>query len=314
MKIIRDLGKLNSKEKTAIAIGKFDGLHLGHQKLLNILRLQKKHGLKSVVVTFDPPPEVFFGKGEAGQLLTAEEKEEKLEELGVDILFYFPMNEINAAIPAESFVKDILLGKLNMAFICAGTDLRFGAGGQKSRPGNSDLLLELAGQARSTGGQGFSAEIIEKIYYGEREISSSYVREAVISGNMQLVHDLLGWPYSFAGKVTGGYQLGRTLGFPTANLTISEAKILPKAGVYLSKVLTPAGEFKGISNIGIKPTIDGERRPGAETFIYDFSGDLYGQPLKVMLREFIRPEKKFSGIDELKKQVNEDIEAGRLWK
>lgn len=301
MKIIRDLSKLKITEKTAIAIGKFDGLHLGHQKLLEHILVQKENGRLSVIVTFDPPPEVFFGKGERKQILTDDEKEEILAAMGVDVLFYFPMNDVNAAMPAESFVVEILLSKLNMAYICAGDDLRFGASGQ----GNSVLLFDLAER------KGFQAEIIPKIYFEGREISSTYVREAIEAGDMKLVYDLLGRPYSFAGNVTEGYKLGRTLGFPTANLSISEIKVMPPNGVYGSKIRTSFGEYKGISNIGVKPTIGGERCPGIETYFYDYSGDLYGAKIDVMLMDFRRAERKFANIEELKAQVEADIRAGK---
>ena len=284
---------------TAIAIGKFDGIHLGHQKLLTTLLKQKQNGLKTIVVTFDPPPEVFFLKAENKQLLTKDEKEEFLKEIGVDSIFYYTMNEANAAMSAESFIEEILLKKLNMAYICAGQDLRFGAGGS----GNSDLLLEIAKK------RGFEAQIINKIYFEGNEISSTFVREAVESGNLTLTYDLLGRSYSFSGKVSEGMKLGRTLGFPTANLAITDTKILPPNGVYLSLVSTPHGEFKGISNIGVKPTIDGDHRPGIETYIYDFTDDLYGESIKVKLLEFLRPEMKFASVEELKAQVDSNIET-----
>ena len=300
MKIIKDLAQLNITEKTAVAIGKFDGLHLGHQKLLSRLIDQKKKGLKTVVITFDPPPEVYFGKSENKQLLTAAEKEAMLIAMGVDLLFYFPMNEVNAAMTAEAFVDNILLTKLNMAYICAGEDLRFGARGHEITTGDSAFILAMAEK------RGFIAQIVAKMLLGEREISSSYIREALESTDMSLAAALLGRPYAFSGTVMGGNKLGRTLGFPTANLAIQEMKIKPPHGVYKSVVLTPFGEFAGISNIGIKPTIDGERRPGIETHLYDFSEDLYGETITVFLLAFIRPEMKFTDIDALKAQVEED--------
>jgi len=125
--------------------------------------------------------------------------------------------------------------------------------------------------------------------------------------------DMLGKPYFFTGTVSEGRKLGRTLGFPTANLIIPETKILPKKGVYFSKIMTPCGEFKGISNIGVKPTVDGEHQPGIETYIYDFTDDLYGEEIQVKLFEFIRPEKKFANVEELKEQVNKDIETVRKY-
>ena len=300
MNIIRDIEKLNLPTRTAVAVGKFDGIHLGHRRLLDTLLKQKDNGLITVVITFDPPPEVFLGKSENKQLLTNAEKEKILTALGIENLYYYPMNETNAAMSAENFVRDILLDMFNMAYICAGEDIRFGKGGS----GDCEFILNMSKKFD------FEAQIVDKVYHDKREISSSYVREAVGNSDMKLTEILLGKPYSFTGFVTEGYRLGRTLGFPTANLTIEETKIIPKSGVYLSNVVTKTGEYKGISNIGIKPTIDGLRRPGIETYIYDYNGDLYGEPIEVGLLDFIRPEKKFNGIEELKAQVLRDIEFG----
>lgn len=307
MKIIRDFAKLNIAGKTAVAIGKFDGLHLGHRELLACLLDQKKKGLETVVFTFEPSPEVYFRQSDGKQLLTADEKEKILAEMGIDILFYFPMNERNAAMAAEFFVDDILIDKLKMAYICAGDDLRFGARGVGIRQGDSEFILAMAKK------RGFVAQILAKIMIGGREISSSYVREALENADMNLAADLLGRPYAFSGTVAAGNKLGRVLGFPTANMAIPETKIVPPNGVYKSLALTQLGEYKSISNIGVKPTLGGGHSPGIETYLYDFCGDLYGSPITVLLRDFIRKERKFTDVGALKAQVEADIRGGMEW-
>jgi riboflavin kinase/FMN adenylyltransferase len=295
MKIIRDLDELNSINiPTAVALGKFDGVHLGHRRILAEVLGQNE---TSAVLTFDPLPEVCFGSGDGKKLLTAAEKEALLEKLGINILVYFPLNKKSAAMEAEAFVRDVLRGRLKMAFICAGDDVRFGAGGR-----GDGALLEALAQ-----GAGFRAKLIPKLRFGEREISSTYVREAVVAGDMPLAECLLGDFFLLGGRVAEGAKLGRRLGFPTVNIYPPAEKILPPYGVYFSKVSCRQGEFQGITNIGVKPTVSDVGRVAAETYIYDFDGDLYDEQITVRLAKFHRPERKFANIAELKAQVEADI-------
>jgi riboflavin kinase/FMN adenylyltransferase len=295
MKIIKNLNELNTiAAPTAVALGKFDGLHLGHQEILKEVLAQKE---TSVVLTFDPPPEVFFASGDGKQLLTSAEKEAALERLGIELLVYFPLNETSAAMEAEDFVGEVLRERLRMAFFCAGADLRFGAGGR----GDSALLGALAKR------WGFRARIIPKLCLAGREISSTYVREAVVAGDMELAKQLLGDFFLVSGRVAEGIKLARTLGFPTVNVYPHEEKILPPHGVYFSQISCRYGEFTGITNIGVKPTVSSAGKVTAETYINDFDGDLYDEQIEVRLLKFHRPERRFADLEALKKQLEEDV-------
>jgi riboflavin kinase/FMN adenylyltransferase len=320
MQIITDLKDLKSDSASAIAIGKFDGIHRGHQKLLEAIISQKARGLKSTVVTFEPPPEVFFGWAERKELTTTEEKRRLLAGMGIDRLIEFPMNRQTKALPAIDFVRDILCQKLQMAYICAGTDLTFGDKGA----GNGQLLLDLSSQ------YGYKTKIIDKIGWQGREISSSLIRAEVERGNLSAAAEMLGRNYRLTGTVMMGNQLGRTMGVPTANLYPAGEKILPPGGVYFTRVYVPVQlddrpqptfsedghisgglkQYCGISNVGYKPTVSDRNILGVETHLYDFAGDLYGQTIEVEFLDFLRTEKKLSGIEMLKQQLEKDVREG----
>lgn len=300
MQIITEMDHIIAATPTAVAIGKFDGIHRGHQELLRHLAAQKEKGRQSVVVTFEPPPEVFFGLADRRELTTRAEKRVIFAQMGVDILVEFPMNRLAAAIPAETFVRDILVKKLRMGYICAGTDLTFGDKGR----GDCHLLTALAAT------YGYEVQIIAKLNYHNREISSSYIREELEKGNLAAVTELLGHPYRLTGPVVTGNRLGRTWGIPTANLTVAAEKILPPYGVYYSNVTIGDEQYHGISNIGAKPTVDTRQMPGVETYLYDFQGNLYDVPIQVELLDFNRPEMKFADVGRLKAQLQKDILQG----
>lgn len=300
MQIIQQTTEFIIKEKTAAALGKFDGIHRGHQKLLEEILEQKKKGLKAVIFTFDPSPATLFQKSKVKELSTKKEKEALFEEMGVDILIEFPLNEKTAAMSAEDFIEDVLVKKMNVGFIAAGTDLSFGYQGA----GNAKLLKTFSEE------YGFQVEIIDKVCHEGREISSSYVREEIEKGNMELAAALIGKTYSISGVVEHGNRIGRTLGFPTVNLLPEKEKLLPPCGVYFSKVFVDKEVYDGVTNIGYKPTVSEESRIGVETFIYDFEKDVYGKEITVSLEHFRRSEQKFSDLEQLKAQVDADKEAG----
>jgi riboflavin kinase/FMN adenylyltransferase len=208
MQIISGTTEFKSEDRTAVAIGKFDGIHLGHRELLKQILRAKEDGLKTTIFTFDPSPAVFFSGKEQAELTTKNEKRRIFERLGVDLLVEFPMNAQTAAIPAERFVKEILCERLQTRFLAAGTDLSFGDQGK----GNWHLLKALSGK------YGYQIQVLDKMLYEGREISSTFVREELKKGNMELVTRLLGEPYSITGHVAHGKQLGRTIGMPTMNL------------------------------------------------------------------------------------------------
>lgn len=303
MVIITDLKKMNLNRETAVAIGKFDGLHLGHRRLLREILDQKQKGLATCVFTFDPAPAVLFGHSDGRELMTKEEKRAILAGMGVDILIEFPLTMQTAAIPAETFVTEILVKQMHVRFIAAGTDLSFGAGGK----GDAALLKEMEKDC------GFQVKTIEKIRLGEQEISSTYVREQLEAGNMMLVEKLLGRPYTITGTVVHGNRLGRTLGMPTVNLLPSDTKLMPPCGVYYSSVLYQGKYYRAISNVGYKPTVTDERVMGVETYLYDFHSEIYGEEIEVSLHKFKRPEKRFESIEGLKEQLMQDIREGEAW-
>ena len=298
MEIIADTSEFYIGRETAVAIGKFDGVHLGHIRLLDEVLQAKKRGLAACVFTFDPPPSVLFG-GDAHVLTTNEEKHSIFERMGVDFLVEFPMTLETAAIPPSTFIVDYLVGQLNTKFIVAGTDISFGRRGE----GNAKLLKAMAAE------YDYDFKLIDKVKNSDgEEISSSLVRECIAIGNMEKAESLLGAPYSVTGTVVKGNHIGHTLGFPTINIYPDENKLLPPFGVYAGKTEVKEKVYRSISNVGCKPTVGGEVRPSVETYLYDFDGDLYGEEATVELSAFRRPETKFESLEALKAQLQKDIE------
>lgn len=304
MEIITKTTDFYLQEETAAAIGKFDGVHVGHRRLLEEILAQKKVGRKACVFTFDPPPSVLFGKTGEKELSTREEKRRLFAALGVDILIEFPLSRETAAMLPQTFVADVLFGRMQAGFVAAGTDLSFGAGGA----GDAALLKRMAAK------YGVDVRIIEKVAVDGQEVSSTRVREALEAGDMQLTEHLLGMPYPVIGIVQHGNRIGRTLGMPTLNLLPPEDKLLPPLGVYYSGVWLKGRYYKAISNVGYRPTIQEEgKRLGVETYLYDFDGDAYGEEIEVNLYAFKRPEKQFHDVEELRVQLQEDIAAGAAY-
>ncbi len=301
MEIISETTEFHIDQKTAVAIGKFDGIHLGHKKLLDIILRQKADGLKSVVFTFDPPPEEFFTGTQIPQLFTRLEKRNAFEEMGIDILIEFPLTAATAATDPEDFVRRILVKQINADFIAAGTDVSFGDKGR----GDQHLLRNLSKEI------GYELELIDKVRIDDEEVSSTRVRNQVTDGNMSMVKRLLGYNYSVSGTVQHGRHIGHTIGVPTVNVIPNANKLLPPYGVYASRVHLEDRVFDGMTNIGRKPTISEKEQVGVETFIYDFNADAYGKFIKVELLRFVRPEMKFDSIDELKAQIQSDLKQAR---
>ena len=306
MKIIENTTKFNIPEKTAVAIGKFDGFHRGHQKLLNRLKEQKDNGLASVVFTFVPSPAAFFANEPVKDLTTAEEKRRIFERAGIDYLIEYPFYRETADMEPEDYIKDVLSYRLNAKCVVAGEDISYG----KYGAGDYKLLKKKAEQ------YGYDVIIIDKVLCNGREISSTYVREEIKKGNMELAGQLLGTPYHIGGEVVHGRQLGRTIGMPTVNLIPPQAKLIPPNGVYYSYVCFWDDEnrkYPSITNIGTKPTVDDGEILGVETFLYDFNKDVYGKNMEVFLLDFVRPEMRFNSIDDLKARMEKDIASGRKY-
>ncbi len=288
--------------RSAVAIGKFDGIHLGHRKLLEKIIQQKEKGYLATVFTFDTSAAAFFG-GDDKELTTREEKRRLFARMGMDVLIEFPLNQETAATPPDVFVEEYIIRQMKAAYICAGMDVSFGQRGA----GNYQLLQQYAAAGD------YRIEIIDKVMAGGEEVSSTRVREAIRSGEMQLANEMLGTAYSLTGVVAHGRRLGRTIGMPTANLLPEKDKLLPPNGVYYSRVRYQDKVYKAISNIGCKPTVSAEMVLGVESYLYDFTEDIYGKEITVELLEFRRPEMKFADVEALKTQMEKDIQAGKTY-
>lgn len=287
---------------TVVSLGKFDGVHIGHRKLIDAMMSFKKKGLRTVVFSFSMNPGSFFSKNGETVIYSGEEKKLCLEELGVDALIVYPFTKETAEMEAADFVGSILTRQLNAKVIVAGKDFRFG----HNRTGDVALLSELSEQ------YGYETRIFDKVKLDRRPVSSSAIREVLLDGRLEEANRMLGQPYFIYGEVIHGNELGRTLGMPTANLIPAADKLLPPRGVYLSRVSFNHENHQGITNIGYKPTVGGELGIGAETYLYDYSGNLYGKNIKVELYKFIRGERKFDSLEDLKSQMHRDMERGRL--
>ncbi len=309
-------------EKSAVTLGKFDGLHLGHQLLLNKITEQKKKGLNAVVFTFLYHPVNLLSDREMELIYTEEEKQHILEEYGVDVMISFPFTEETRSMEPEKFIEDILIHKMDAKYIAVGSDFCFG----RNRRGNTKMLEEYASV------YGYELEIIEKKKYERKElttadqsaicngskcerkeISSSCIREQIGKGNMEKVIKLLGRPFSVRGEVLHGRKIGRTIGFPTTNLLPDKTKLLPPDGVYITLTNIDGQEYPGITNIGHNPTVGVTPEKRVETYLFDYDNDLYGKFIQVSFLERMRGEEVFHSLDELKAQMDKDLAYGRKY-
>ena len=292
MQYIKGLDAFDGRNQTAVTLGKFDGLHRGHQKLLNrIIKYAQKEDCDSVVCAFDMDRDC---------LMTNEERRAFLEDK-VDYLIEIPFTREMMEMEAEKFIEEILYKKLHASHIVVGTDFNFG----HEKRGNHQMLEKYAAK------YGYTVDVVEKAYYKDREISSTYIREALEKGEMELAKDLLGYPYFVSGEVLHGRHMGGRLLFPTTNLIPTTRKLLPPNGVYVSRTHLEDGRILGgMTNIGYKPTV-GEKFRGVETYLYDVDEDLYGADIRVELLHFIRPERKFESLDALREQMEKDIACGK---
>ena len=292
---------------TAIALGNFDGIHQGHQTVLQPIidtsLLEHRADIYSSVVSFSPHPREFF-TGEKRQLLTPiAEKTQLLENLGIKQLILLPFNRDLASLRPQQFVEQILVEQLQATLISVGSDFRFGY----QRKGTAEDLKSIA----TNFGIKVCLNSLHK-YQNENNqgvrVSSSLIRQALSQGNIDIANSMLGRPYSIIGTVVPGQQLGRTIGFPTANLKLPTNKFLPRYGVYAVDVLLDKEIIKGVMNIGCRPTVAGDR-PTIEVHLLNWSGDLYNRFVKVDLLRFIRPEQKFASVEALKQQITQDCQS-----
>ena len=292
-------------EDTVVAVGKFDGEHRGHQKIIaTMLTVAREQGLKTAIFTFGTPPAAVVSGQRRPQILTNEERRERLHQAGIDYIVEYPFDAEIAAMDGEYFVREILLGAMRMRAIVGGEDLRFGKAGAV----NAAKLKSLGERLH------FSVYIIQKETEAGEEISSSLIREALAAGDMAKANTLLGMPYTAEGVVQHGNGIGnRILGFPTINLLLPAGKLLPRRGVYQTETVLPDGRtFRSITNVGTNPSVEQDHlshRLRLESFLLDFSDDLYGVRVRLRFLRFIRPEKKFASLTALKQQIMADLSS-----
>ncbi len=300
MQIIKkDYKKLNTAGGTAVAIGNFDGVHKGHQKMLDTLKkVSYDLGVPSVVYTFSDHPVNVIGKNTQALIYSNEKKAELIEKSGIHTLFFEDFSSVRD-IEAEDFIKEILIDKFNISAVVIGEDGRFG----KSGKGDAALLMELAKV------YGFSVHVVESVMVLGEVCSSTKIREKISSGDLAGADIMLTRPYSVKGIVIADKQLGRTYGYPTANITLDDEYIKPKSGVYATNVKIGDISKKAITNVGTTSFDNNER---IESHILDFSADLYGKEIEVEFLYYMRDFKNFANIDELKNQLDEDKKTRKL--
>lgn len=301
MEYIRGTTEFHIEEPTVISFGKFDGLHRGHELLMDYMFEKRRKGLKTVVFTFDIPPGKLAHRSEGKVITTNEEKMHVFERIGVDYLVECPfIPEIMCMEPADFLHK--IVTEMNVRYMVAGRDFHFG----HNRAGDYRTLEQYAGQL------GYEVAIMEKMQYEGRDISSTFVREEIAEGNIEKANHLLGYAFFVQGEVTHGRHMGGpVLGFPTVNLLPPPEKLLPPNGVYITETTLEGRVYQGVSNVGCKPTIEGENPIGVETHIFDFNRNVYGSNVKVEFLKRVRPEQKFASLEELTMQMQEDIAYAR---
>ena len=307
MQLIRGLHNL-AKQKAlfeqgcVLTIGNFDGVHLGHQQVLNEVHAQAQcKNIPSVVMVFEPLPIEFFAPENAPvRLMNLREKMQAFAQTQIDYVLCVHFDQAFAELTADAFVKQILVDSLNIKHVVVGDDFRFG----QQRKGNFEFL-QTAGLAH-----GFSVADMPTFCIAEERVSSTRIREDLEVKNLDGARELLGKPFSFNGRVIHGQKLGRTIGFPTLNMNPKRIQ-MPLTGVYAVTVEGAVeSQLFGVANLGLRPTVNGVR-PSIEVHLFDVNLDLYGKHLDIVIEKFIRPEQKFSGIDALKEQIAKDAQQAR---
>lgn len=288
----------------SVALGNFDGVHLGHRAVIDLARAHGPQNAKLGVVTFCPHPRAFFTPHTpAFRLNSPASRAHELARLGVQTLYEIDFNAALAALSPLEFARDVLAGGLGVAHVAVGADFSFGQG----RAGNAQDLAAL-GRAH-----GFGVTVADLVDHGGMAVSSTAIRAALTAGDPALAAAMLGHPHAFTGEVIHGHKRGRTLGYPTANMDISGLH-LPRFGVYAVRVSVLTGphigQYIGAASLGIRPMF-GENHPNLETYIFDFTGDLYGAELSVQLIDFLRDEAKFDSLDALLVQMADDCARAR---
>ncbi|MHB1126573.1 MAG: bifunctional riboflavin kinase/FAD synthetase [Bacillota bacterium] len=303
MEIVQGIFSFHYLENVVVALGNFDGVHLGHQHLISAcVRKAREIQGKAVVLTFDPHPMKLLQPERAPRLLlTPQRKAAIISQLGVDFLLLVPFDDHLAQLSPEDFVADMLWGKLHPRYIFVGFNYSFGQGGQ-----GSPLVLANLASRWST-----QVQVVEPVKAEDAVVSSTTIREALEKGDIRRAKALLGyWPI-LEGEVIPGDQRGRQLGFPTANLNVNKEILIPPEGVYATRVNVEGKLYPGIVNIGRRPTFGDDLPNSVEVYIMDFARDIYGQSVVLELIEMLRPEKRFASADDLIAQIQNDVQQAR---
>lgn len=290
--------RLDELPETVSAIGFFDGIHKGHQKVIQAaVKEAAGKGMESAVITFHPHPSVVLNKGtqHVKYITPVQEKQAILQQLQVDRLYIIKFNQELSQLSPQDFIKHFIIG-LHIKHLIAGFDYTFGYKGQGK-------IQDISTYAKGA----FTSTIINEVSQEDDKVSSTRIRSCLKTGNIEEANELLGRPLSLKGTVVDGDKRGKTIGFPTANLSVKPDVLFPKLGVYAVKVFYKNVSYEGVANIGVKPTFnDSLVEPTIEVHILDYNHDLYGEELKVEWHKFIREEKKFTGVDELVHQIKQD--------
>lgn len=301
MKIYQQLTDFHPPHFSVVTSGTFDGVHLGHQKILcRLQELARSKQGETVLLTYWPHPRLILQPQDKSLRLlsTLSEKVKLLEEMGVDHLIILPFTEELSQMSSDDFIRSILVEKIQTKTLVIGYDHKFG----KNREGSFEYLQSHSHLF------GFAIEEISRQDVDDLGVSSTKIRTALAQGDISTANKYLGRPYDLSGQVVKGQQIGRSLGFPTANIQIADDyKLLPRDGAYAVHAEVNSIQYKAILNIGDRPTVDGEKKT-IEAHLIDFEGDLYGQELRVYFQEFLREEKKFESLDALKNQLVADRE------
>jgi riboflavin kinase/FMN adenylyltransferase len=302
MKIFHGTENASILRPTVLTLGVFDGLHLGHQRIMEtVVERARASGAVATAITFDPHPRAVLHPETAPPLLqTLDQRLANFEVLGIEQAIVIRFTREFASQPAEAFLQDIIHDRLHAREVYLGKGFAFG----KGRGGNIELLRELSERL------GFFADEVDEVQIRGQRISSSRIRELLAAGRVNLARRMLGRPYGVEGVIIRGNRRGHTIGFPTANLK-PHNRVVPRFGVYATATLIDGAWRKSITNIGVRPTFEDSQEPSIETYVFDFEGDLYGDVLRVRFLHRIRDERKFAGIDELKGQIEADTRHAR---
>lgn len=299
MKVLRDLSKTDFSEGSAVVIGNFDGVHLGHRFLIeHCVKDAERRGLPSVVMTFEPHPKDFFGTEKHCYLQSVSRKEAVMDELGADALAILPFDRELADMEPSVFFEELLIRQLHVKTVYVGDDFSYGRDGK----GTADTLKALGESC------GVEVRVIPRLTFGGEIISSSRIKKALRAGNVTEASRLLGEPYTVRGVVRHGREIGRTIGFPTANLCFEEGILIPRCGVYIAIVRFCGKKYEGVACIGRRPTVEEGQGVNLEVHLLDADMDLYGKEIAVTPVSFIRGEEKFDSLEELKNAIARDTE------